>query len=75
MIMYKRNFDENRKIYFFIEKEKVFMKYLKVLEKVRNIIKNIFNRKLMHSKKYLKDVIRNKHIRRFSMFTCTSNTD
>ena len=30
MIMYKNFFDENRQIYFFIDKEKVFIKYLKI---------------------------------------------
>ena len=31
-----------------------FTKYMEVLEKVRNIIKNKFNRELIYSKKYLK---------------------
>ena len=54
MIIHKRNFDENRQIYLFIEKEKGFVKYMKILEKVRNIIKNKFNRELIYSKNYLK---------------------
>ena len=54
MIIYKRNFDENRCIYFLIKKEKVFIKYLKILEKARNIIKNKFNSEIIYSKKYLK---------------------
>ena len=53
MIIYERNFDENRRVYFFIEKEKVFIKYLKILEKVRNITKNKFNKELIYSEKYL----------------------
>ena len=53
MIIYERNFDENRRVYFFIEKEKVFIKHLKILEKVRNITKNKFNKKLIYSEKYL----------------------
>ena len=43
MIIYKRNFDENRRIYFLIKIEKVFNKYMEILEKVRNIIKSKFN--------------------------------
>ena len=39
MIIYKRNFDENRHIYFLIKKEKVFIKYMEFLERVSNIIK------------------------------------
>ena len=45
MIIYKRNFDENlnRLIYILIKKEKVFVKYMDILEKVRNIIKFMYN--------------------------------
>ena len=46
-IVYKRRFDETRHIYFFIKEEKVFIKYMKILEKVRNIIKTKFNSKLI----------------------------
>ena len=42
MIIYKRNFNENRHIYFVIKKENMFIKYMDILEKVRNIIKNKF---------------------------------
>ena len=49
--IYKRNFDENRRIYFLIEKEKVFIKYMKILQKVKNIIKNKFNSELTYSRK------------------------
>ena len=38
MIIYKRSFDENRRIYFSIKEEKVFIKYMHILEKVSNII-------------------------------------
>ena len=55
MFIYKRNFDENRRIYFLIKKEKVFIRYMKILEKIRNIIKNKFNSELIYSKKYLKE--------------------
>ena len=54
MIIYKRNFDENRCIYFLVKEEKVFIKYIAILDKVSNIIKNKFNRKLIYSKKHLK---------------------
>ena len=79
--MYKRNFDESRQICFFIQKEKVFVKYMKILEKVRNIIKSKFNRNLIYSEKYLKaknkliNKQKNKHKRRLSMFICTINID
>ena len=39
MIIYKRNFDENRHIDFFLKQEKVFINYLEIFEKVRKIIK------------------------------------
>ena len=54
MIIYKRNFDENRHIYFLIKEENVFIKYIEILEKVSNIIKTKFNSELIYSKKYLK---------------------
>ena len=39
MIIYKRTFDENGRIYFSIKEERVFIKYMKILEKVSNTIK------------------------------------
>ena len=51
MIIYKRNFDENRRIYFLIKEEKVFIKYITILDKVSNIIKIKFNSQLIYSKK------------------------
>ena len=54
MIIYKRNFDENRHIYLLIKEENVFIKYIEILEKVSNIIKTKFNSELIYSKKYLK---------------------
>ena len=45
IIIYKINFDENWHIYFLIKEEKVFIKYMDILEKVSNIIKNKFNSK------------------------------
>ena len=47
MSLCKRNFDENRRIYFLIKKKKVFIKYREYLEKVSNIIKNKFNNELI----------------------------
>ena len=38
MIIYKK-VDEKRHIYFLIKKEKVFIKYMEILEKVSNMIK------------------------------------
>ena len=39
MILYKRNFDENRHIHFIIKEEIVFIKYREILENVGSIIK------------------------------------
>ena len=39
MIIYKRNFDKYRRIYVLIKKEKSFIKYIEILEKVRNVTK------------------------------------
>ena len=54
MIIYKRNFDQNRCIYFLIKEENCFFKFMRILEKVCNITKNKFNREHIYSKKYLK---------------------
>ena len=72
MITYKRNFDENRHIYFLIKKEKLVIKYMEILEKVSNIIKNKFNSEFIYSKKYLK--AEEKHKRRVLVFICTNNS-
>ena len=52
IIIYKRNFDKNRHLYFLIKK-KSFSKHVEILEKVRNIIKNKFNSELIYSTKYI----------------------
>ena len=39
---------------FLIKKEKKFIKYMEILEKVNNIIKNKLNSKLIYSKKMCK---------------------
>ena len=74
MIIYKRNFDENKRIYFLMKEENVFIKYMEILEQVSNIIKSEINTELKYGKKYLKDEI-NKHKRRLSMLICTNSTD
>ena len=53
MIIYQNFFEENRRIYILIQKEKKLIKYIEILEKVSYIIKNKFNNKLIYSKKYL----------------------
>ena len=53
MVIPKRNFDENRRIYFLIKKEKVFIKYMEI-SKISNIIKSKFDGELLYSNKYLK---------------------
>ena len=54
MMICKRNLDENRHIHFLIKEEKLFIKYMEILEKASNTIKNKFNSELIYSKKYLK---------------------
>ena len=39
---------------YFDNRKKVFVKYMEILEKVSNIIKNKFNSELIYSKKYPK---------------------
>ena len=74
MILYKRNFDENRLIYFLTKKENVFIKYMEILEKVSNISKNKFNSELIYITKHLK-AGKTKCKRRLSVFIYTNNTD
>ena len=38
MIIYVRNFNENRRIYFSVKDENVCVKYVEILEEVSNII-------------------------------------
>ena len=33
MIIYKRNFEENRRIYFLVKEEKILIEYMEILEK------------------------------------------
>ena len=43
MIIYKRNFDENRHIYFLIKEEKNFIKSREILEILKtNLIVNLY---------------------------------
>ena len=74
MILYKTNFDENRLTYFLTKKEKVFIKYMEILEKVTNISKNKFNSKLIYITKHLK-AGKTKCKRRLPVFIYTNNTD
>ena len=63
---------------FFFKKIDVYilLLYMKILEKVSNIIKNKFNSELTNSKKYLKArTKKQKSKRRLSMFICTNNAD
>ena len=41
-------------VFIFNKKESVFIKYIEILENIRNINNNKFNRELIYSKKYLK---------------------
>ena len=76
MIVYKISFDENRRIYFLIKEEKVFFKYMEILEKFSNISKNKFNGELIYSKGYLRAQKKTKkHTHTQGSFICTNNTD
>ena len=68
MIIYIKKFYKIRRIYCLIKEEKVFMKYIEILEKVSNKIKKKFNTELIYSKKYLKV-----EKKRLSMFICTNS--
>ena len=57
-----------------IKNEKFFDKYMKIQEKVRNIIKIKFNSDLIKNKIYLK-VKKNQNKRKRSMFLCAINID
>ena len=54
MSIYKRYFDKTKSMSFMIKDEKFFDKYMKIWEKVSNIIKNKFNSELTCNKQYLK---------------------
>ena len=54
VVIYKRHFDENRRISFLIKKDNVFTKHMETLAKVRNIIINKTNSELIYRKKHLK---------------------
>ena len=79
VIIYRRNLDENRRIYFLIKVEKVFIKYKEIFKKVSNIIKNKFNSEFIYSTKYLKakkkEKEKKKQKRRLSIFICINNID
>ena len=68
MSIYKRCFDKIRCMYFKIEDEKFFDKYMEILEKVSNIIKNKFNSELIYNKKYLKPKQNSTQKRPFNVF-------
>ena len=53
VIIYRRDLDENRLMYFLIKVKKVFIKYIEIFEKV-HIIKNRFNSEFIYSTKTLK---------------------
>ena len=50
-------------------------KYMEILEKVRNIVKNNFDTELIYSKNNLKAEKKGKYKTRLPMFLCTSNID
>ena len=79
MIIYRRDLDENRLMYFLIKVKKVFIKYVEIFEKV-HIIKNRFNSEFIYSTKNLKakkkeKEKKKKQKRRLSIFICINNID
>ena len=52
--IYKRYSDKTKCLYIMMKDEHFFHKYMKIWEKVSNIIKNKFNSELIYHKKYLK---------------------
>ena len=73
MNIYKRYVDKTKWRCFMIKDEISFDKYMKVLEKLNNIIKRI-NSKLIYNKKYL-NLKRVSTQKKAFMFLYTSNTD
>ena len=65
MITYKGNFDESMCIYCLVKEKEIFTKYMKILEKVSNIIKSKYISELMCSKKDLNTKKKRNHKRRF----------
>ena len=53
MSIYKKYFDKTKCMYFMIKDEKIFDKYMKILEKVSKIRKKSYS-ELIYNKKYLK---------------------
>ena len=58
MKAYRRDFDKNRCMSFFIKNKKLLEKYNEIWIKVSNIIKNEFCRKPAYDGKYLKNKIK-----------------
>ena len=74
--IYKRYFFEAKFIYFMIKDKTFFDKYMKIWEKVTNIIMNKFNIELIDNKKIPKFEKNSTQISLFlSMFLQTSNID
>ena len=80
VIIYRRDLDENRLMYFLIKVKKNFFKYIEIFEKV-HIIKNRFNSEFIYSTKNLKaekkekEKKKKKQKRRLSIFICINNID
>ena len=53
---------------FLMKEEKVFIKYMEILEKVSNIIKNKFDSELISSKKYIKAEKKKQQKESFSVY-------
>ena len=53
MSIYKKYFDKTKCMYFMIKDEKIFDKYMKILEKVSKIRKKSYS-ELIYNKKYLR---------------------
>ena len=74
MSAYKRYSDKTKYMYFMIEDEKFFNKYMTIWGKVSTAIETNFNSELTYTEFYLQAEKRF-HTKKLSMFIYTSNID
>ena len=70
MRIHKRYFEKTKCMYFMIKDENNFNEYMKIWEKVSNIMKNKFNSEFICHKKYLKAEKNSTQMKAFIIFIC-----
>ena len=70
MRIHKRYFEKTKCMYFMIKDENNFNEYMKIWEKVSNIMKNKFNSEFICHKKYLKTEKNSTQMKAFIIFIC-----